>query len=202
MKIIVDILMFIILILEFSKAYLSNFVHEVLGILLVALIIIHLILNRNYIKVIFKGKYNLSRIIMLVVNALFFISMITTIILGICISQSLFTNISTFNSQISKLHIILSSASLIILGLHLGINLKTILAKMKIFKNKYVSIIVGLLMSGYGIYSIFNVEFLNHIRGQVVFASYDSNVLIGFLGYASIVLFISIITHNIYKYCK
>ena len=75
MKIIIDIIMFILMLLEFSRGYMKPIFHEIIGILLLVCIIIHLILNRNYIKNIFNGKYNLKRYIMLIVNSILFISL-------------------------------------------------------------------------------------------------------------------------------
>ena len=49
-KIIIDMLMFILILLEFSRGYMKPIYHEIIGILLFILVIIHLILNRNYIK--------------------------------------------------------------------------------------------------------------------------------------------------------
>ena len=88
-KLIVDILLFILMILEFSRMYMPPIWHEIIGILLIVLIIIHLILNRNYIKNIFKGKYNLKRIIMLIINVLFMISFILSCIFGLLSSEEL-----------------------------------------------------------------------------------------------------------------
>ena len=56
------------MLLEFSSIYLPPEIHEIIGILLVVLVIIHLILNRKYLKSIPKGKYNLKRMVMLVIN--------------------------------------------------------------------------------------------------------------------------------------
>jgi len=71
---IVDILMFILILLEFSRGYLEPIFHEIFGIGLLILLIIHLILNKNYIKNILKGKYNTKRYIMLIINLSFFIT--------------------------------------------------------------------------------------------------------------------------------
>ena len=73
-KIVIDILMFVLILLEFSKAYMSPIWHELFGLLLVVLIIIHLILNKSYLKSINKGNYTIKRFIMLISNILFFLN--------------------------------------------------------------------------------------------------------------------------------
>ena len=49
-KIIVDILLFILIIIEYSRLYINPTVHEIIGIGLIILIILHIYLNRNYFK--------------------------------------------------------------------------------------------------------------------------------------------------------
>lgn len=49
-RLVVDILLFILMIFEFSRMYMPTILHEIIGILLLVLVVIHLILNRNYIK--------------------------------------------------------------------------------------------------------------------------------------------------------
>ena len=73
-KLIVDIIMFILMLLEFSRLYTGALLHELIGIALLILIIIHLILNKNYLLNILKAKYNVRSIIMLITNILLIIS--------------------------------------------------------------------------------------------------------------------------------
>lgn len=70
-KIIVDILLLILMLIEYSRAQIPAEIHEITGICLIILVIIHLILNRKYLKSIPKGKYNLKRSLMLIVNLCF-----------------------------------------------------------------------------------------------------------------------------------
>lgn len=77
-KITVDILMGITIILEFVS--LPILIHEILGIGLIFLIILHIKYNKNYFKAIFKGKYTLKRTIDLIINIGLLISLTITII--------------------------------------------------------------------------------------------------------------------------
>ena len=65
-KITVDILMGVAIILEFIS--LPILIHEIIGIGLVFLIILHIKFNKNYFKAIPKGKYTLKRTIDLIIN--------------------------------------------------------------------------------------------------------------------------------------
>lgn len=75
-KLIIDILLFILMLLEFSKMYMLSILHEIIGIFLIILVIIHLILNKNYIKNIPKTKYNIRKMFILITNILFILSFI------------------------------------------------------------------------------------------------------------------------------
>jgi cytochrome b len=49
-KMIVDILLLILMLIEYSKTYLPSEIHEIIGILLIVLVAIHLALNKKYLK--------------------------------------------------------------------------------------------------------------------------------------------------------
>ena len=103
-KLIIDILMFILMILEFSRLFTGALLHELIGITLFILVIIHLILNKNYILNIRKAKYNVKSIIMLITNILLVISFLLTIVFGLLSSQETLTFLNVHNLTIVKLH--------------------------------------------------------------------------------------------------
>lgn len=111
-KLIVDILMFILMLLEFSRMYMPTILHEIFGITLLLLVILHLILNKNYLKSIDKGKYNLKRTIMLITNILLIISFFLSILFGILSSQDLLKFMNIGNMNIISLHKTISYISL------------------------------------------------------------------------------------------
>lgn len=198
-KIVVDILLLLLLVTEFSKLYFTSFIHELVGLLLLVVVIIHLILNRNYLKNIFKGKYNFNRLILLLVNVGMFLSMILSIIFGIMVSQSIFKSISSFNLGISRLHYITSYLSLLLVGIHLGLNLNQIKSKMSFFNNKIVCYIIDIIVIVYGIYSFIKVDFIGRITGNNILFMIETNVVFNYMRYLSLILMFSIITYLINK---
>lgn len=128
-KISVDILMIIAIILEFLS--LPILIHEAVGIILLFLILAHLKLNEKYFKAITKGKYTLKRTINLIVNIGLIISLFTTIISGIFLSQKSLKNIKIGNTKMSHIHKSSSVVSLVFLVLHLLTNRKKFLNGMK-----------------------------------------------------------------------
>ena len=194
MKLIVDILMFILMLLEFSRGYMKPIFHEILGISLIVLLIMHLILNKNYIKNIFKGKYNFKRITILIINSLFMTTLLLSIIFGILSSQDLLTFLNVGSLTLIKLHKIFAYISLIFLGLHLGINLNKIIS----FKSKTLSILIII----YGVYSFIKLDIFNHLIGKYGFSMLTDSIILNTIRYLSVILMITIITNYIYQFIK
>ena len=111
MKKIVNILLFFLLILEFSRVYLPTVSHEIIGTLLIVLMIIHLIQNKAYFKNLAKGKYNNKRTTMLVVNILFTTTFVLSVLFGLLSSQDLFRFLNINSLSIIKLHKIFAFCS-------------------------------------------------------------------------------------------
>ena len=128
-KMIVDILLLILMLIEYSKTYLPSVIHEIIGIALIILVVIHLILNKNYLKSINNGKYNSRRKALLIVNIVFFISFGLTCLFGILSSHYILPFLNIENLTIISYHKILAYITLILLGIHLGFNLDKMFKK-------------------------------------------------------------------------
>lgn len=182
--------MLLLMLLEYSKVHLSSEIHELIGILLIILVIIHLILNRNYLKAIPKRKYNFKRKALLVINISFFAVFGLTAIFGILSNQYLLSSLNIGNLSIISYHKILAYVCLILLGMHLGFNLEKIFKKIDSKLIYLIDIAIILL----GAYSMIQVDFFNHITGNLGFSQISGNLLINTLEYLSIILSITIIT--------
>ena len=192
-KIVVDIMMFILMLLEYSRAYLPSEIHEIIGICLIILVLIHLILNRKYFKAIPKGKYPFKRSFMLIVNVLFIITFSATCITGLLSSQDILTVMNIGNLTTIYLHKIFAYASIIVLGMHLGVNLTKLFNK---FENKLIYITIIIL----GAYSFIAVDFWNHLTGNYGFSLVTGNIIINTMEYLLIILMFSTITHLIFDF--
>ena len=182
-KIIVDILLFILIIIEYSRLYINPTVHEIIGIGLIILIILHIYLNRNYFKSIKKGKYNFKRSFKLVINITFLIVFILTCIFGILSSQ--FLSIGSLTTI--YLHKIFAYLSVLLLGLHLSFNINPLIAKIPYKKAIFPILII------FGIYSLIQVDFWNHLTGRYGFSMLSGNIAINSIYYIGIVLMIIVL---------
>lgn len=182
-KIIVDILLFILMIIEYSRLYINPTVHEIIGIILIILIIFHIYLNRNYFKSIKKGKYNFKRSFKLGVNIAFLVVFLLTCIFGIFSSQ--FLSIGSLTTI--YLHKIFAYLSVILLGLHLSFNINPLIAKIPYKKAIFPILII------FGIYSLIQVDFWNHLTGRYGFSMLSGNIAINSIYYIGIVLMIIVL---------
>lgn len=180
-KIIVDILLVILTLIEFSRVYLNPTAHEVIGIFLIMLLIMHLILNRNYLKAIHKGRYNFKRTLKLIVNLALLVMFILMCIMGLLSSQATLTFLNIGNLTTVYLHKIFSYITLIILGMHLGLSIK--------FKeNNTIFYIIYAVIIALGIYSFAHTDFLNHLTGNFGFSLANTSLLINTVEYGCILL--------------
>ena len=206
MKIIIDILMLVLMLLEYSKIYTGQLVHEIIGIVLLLLFLTHNILNINFYKNLFKGKHNLTRGITTVVDLSFLICMLLTIILGIPISQKIFKFLGLKgNMTFRKLHTIFGYWGLVILSIHIGLHFNMIFAKLN---NKTLAIkklikvmvyLIEIVIILFGIKVMMNNNFADYLIGNASFAIPSGNIMISFLNNLSMVMAIALIVYNLEK---
>lgn len=92
-KIIIDVLMLIVFIALMCNQLTGIFTHEILGVSVIVLFIIHQILNINFYKNLFKGKYNKLRVGLTIINILLIIMMIIMIVSALMVSEYLFQDL-------------------------------------------------------------------------------------------------------------
>ena len=207
-KMVIDILMLILMILEYSKLYTGQLLHEIFGITLLGLFVIHNILNINFYKALFKGKYNSQRIITTITDLAFLLCMLFTIILGIPISDKVFKFLG-LNGNITtrKLHTIFGYWGLVILSIHLGLHFKMIFSKIsKKAKNnkilRIVTYIIQALIIIYGIKLMLDNNLADYLIGKSSFAIPTGNIIISFINNFVIIFAIGLIIYSIEKIIK
>ena len=159
-KIIIDLLLIIDTFILVNMDITGHLIHEILGITMAILLLIHIVTNWNWIKSVTKNikKVNKKAKIMYVVNILTMIVYLSTILFGIIISHELFKFETSSNYIFVITHIIFGRLSIIIMLIHIGIHLDRIL---KSVKNKNIKtslyiiyIILSIFISTYSIYTL------------------------------------------------
>ncbi len=131
LKIIIDILLFIITIALFNIGLIGNLMHEILGIALAILIIIHILLNFKWIKQVTKNfkKTNTKTKIMYIIDILIMIIYLRAIICGILIANEVFNFHMSSSLGLVLTHLILGRLAIITMFIHLGLHLDRIFKK-------------------------------------------------------------------------
>ena len=197
-KIIVDALMTIIFVLLMCRQITGVFTHEILGVAVIVLFIIHQILNINYYKGLLKGKYNRLRTAYLIIDILLLIMMIVMIISAIFISQDVFKFLNLGNELIGRnLHNISVYTIYVLIGLHMGLHYNSII------KNKNTRIVanvfLGLMGLLFGINGFIKKKFIEKITLKLMYPLYsEENIIVFLLDYIGILLMFVMIGYIIY----
>ncbi len=152
----------------------GDVLHEWLGIGMTVILIFHHILNCKWYKSIFKGKYSPYRIVMTAVNLLLLVSIALTALSGMSMSGHavafMYGLINVMTAR--KLHLAMSYWSFILMGVHIGLHMKAMTAKLP---NKGKMIFKAILtgVSGVGLWLFLKSGIVNYITFKMHFAFLD-----------------------------
>lgn len=203
-KITVDIIMTMLFFVLMAYHFTGDAIHEYLGFSLFIFFILHHILNFNWYKNIYKGKYNFNRILNTFINTMLFLCMAGLMISGILFSQRVlgFLNIHNSGMFTRRLHMISNSWAFIFMSAHLGMHWGMFINKN--FIKKQISIIIALFVSIYGVVSFIKRGLYNKMFLLVEFAffDYEEPVIFFFMDYVSIMGLFIFITYCLKKISK
>ena len=159
-KRIVDMVLTVLLMFLMAYQVTGDVLHEWLGIGMTATLVLHHILNRKWYKSVFKGKYSPYRITMTAVNTLMLISIALTALSGMSMSGHAvpfmygFINVMTARN----LHLAMSYWSFILMGIHIGLHMKAMTAKLP-EKGKMIFKVILTGVSGTGLWLFFEKRY-------------------------------------------
>ena len=134
MRRIIDVCMSIVLLFLMAYQVTGETLHEWIGIGMTALVIIHQILNRKWYAALFKGKYRPYRIVTTAVNILLLLSFALTAFCGMSMSGHAVPFLYGMApvSFARQMHLSMSHWAFVLMGLHIGLHIPAITAKMKL----------------------------------------------------------------------
>ena len=181
--------------------------HEVIGVAMFCLFIAHHILNFGWIKSLFKGRYDLRRIVNTAVNALVFLCMIGLMYSGIVISKHVFTFVNIGGAMFARtVHMLSAYWGLVLMSVHLGMHISQMAERMKL-KNKALiwslRIIFGII-GAVGIYAFISQKFTDYLFGKVQFAFFDTSAsaVLTVLQYLSVMVLFAYIGYMVQSILK
>ena len=213
-KLAVDLLMTILLLLLMGYQFWGEAEHEWIGAGMLALFIAHHLLNRNWHKNIFKGKYTALRTVTLCVDVLILISMLAQMYSGIVMSRYVFSflPIETGMSLARRLHILGAFWGFLLMSLHLGLHWNMVLGmfqKMARIKksSKIRSIstfIAGFATAGYGVWVFISRDFPTYLflKSEFVFLDYSESKILFYKDYIALMGLCIFIAHYGLKLCR
>ena len=202
-----DILMTAALPVLMCYSIVGETAHEVIGIAMFVLFILHHILNFGWIKSLFKGKYDLRRGVNTAVNALVFLCMVGLMYSGIVISKHVFTFVNIGGAMTARtIHMLCAYWGLVMMSVHLGMHISQMAVRMKLENNGLIwslRIISG-MVGAVGIYEFISLKFTDYLLGKVQFAFIDTNAsaVLTALQYLSVMVLFAYIGYMVQSILK
>jgi len=143
LRITLDMSMTVLLLCAYAFQIIGRTAHIWVGIVIFVLFAVHIFINRNWFKMMFKGKYTIRRIAMTAVNILLVLAAVTMMITGVLEARQIHTTTAYWFLLLIGIH----------LGLHWGIFTKFI------NKNNFIITVMRMLaclFAAFGVWSFFD----------------------------------------------
>ena len=206
-KLAVDVLMTLALLFLMGYHFWGEILHEWVGAGMFLLFIAHHILNGHWYKTLFKGKYNVLRILTLCTTSLVLVSMLAQMYSGIVMSRYLFDCLP-FNGGMSlarRLHILGAYWGFLLMSLHLGLHWNMILGmfrkaagiKSKAKSRSIIAFVVGLVIAAYGLWAFIGRDFSTYLflKSEFVFLDYSEAKILFYIDYLALMGLCIFIAH-------
>ena len=192
-KTILDILMTSALPVLMAYSLVGETLHEIVGTAMLALFILHHVLNRRSTAAMFKGRQTAVRIVNTVLNIILFAVMILLPVSGIVMSKHLYTFLPTSGlSAIARTtHLLLSYWGFVLMSLHLGFHADVWLSRLKRKKAAFIILSVVLsLIAAYGVYAFIANRLYEYmfLKTRFVFFDYGKPLILHFAEYVSMIV--------------
>ena len=193
-KIAVDILMTLALLFLMGYQFWLDAAHEWVGAGMFLLFILHHILNGNWYRTIFKGKYTPARSLQLDIDLLVFLAMVGLMVSGIILSNQVFDflNIRGGMGFVRLLHMAASYWGFVLMALHLGLHWGMFLGMARKVLNlrpswtwQILFIVLGAAVAVYGFIAFIRRNLLTYmlVRTHFVFFGFSEPIPLFYLDY-------------------
>ena len=210
LKIAVDIGMTVMLLLLMTYELIGAAAHEWLGIGIFGLFVVHHILNRKWIRCVFKGKYALFRIWQTILVIGILLTMVGSMYSGVILSEHAlsFLPIKGGWAFARSLHMVCAYWGFILMSLHLGLHWGMMVGMAKRFiketpiVGKYLFRVIALLAAGYGAYAFIQREIGRYmfLKNHFAFFNFEEPLVFFLVDYMAVMwCFVWISQNNILR---
>ncbi len=175
-KKVVDALLTVLLLCLMAYQVTGETLHEFGGIAITLLLIVHHILNIKWYRSLFKGKYNVCRIVTVGLNTLLLASIAITALCGMAMSSHAVPFLYGMLpiSFARRFHLAMSFWSFILMGLHLGFHIPAMTAGMtRNAKASYIFAAASVAAAGAGFWLFVKNGIPDYIFFRTPFAFFD-----------------------------
>ena len=203
LRLTLDIAMTILSIILMGGNYFfpADIVHEILGVGLFVLWVIHVILNRRWYGAIFKGKYKPYRIMQTVINCGILICTIFLMVSGIILSNHVFTflGIESGLGFARIAHLLASHWYYLFMSLHIGLHVGMIVNKIisQGRTRKIILYTILALVCAYGVYAFIARGVWKYLilQQQFFFFDLERGYILFAIDYISIIILFAAISN-------
>ena len=197
-----DILMTLLSIILMGGTILfpNDRVHQICGIALVILWVVHIVLNRRWYGALFKGQYKPYRIMQLIVNCGVLICALLLLISGLLMAWFIPSEwVGGALGFARTTHLLASHWYYIFMAFHIGVHAAMIANKMKI--HGLVPRIICIIISLYGVYAFIIRGVWKYMFGlqQFFFFDFERGYMLFVLDYISIIVLFGTLSYYIGK---
>ncbi len=195
---ILDAAMLLLLPLLMAYSLIGEAFHEVAGMLMLALFLLHHWFNRAWWRNLFRGRYSPQRVFQTALNLLLLLFMIVQPLCGVLMSKHLFMFLPTdgLSSVARAIHLPLANWGFVLMSIHAGTHLGAMLPG-----GRKKAVVLGCLgvLSPYGAYAFFKRQIPDYMLLRLVFAFFDySEPRVFFLAdYLAVMVFFALLGYGI-----
>jgi hypothetical protein len=212
LKIAVDIGMTVMLLLLMTYELIGAAAHEWLGIGIFGLFVVHHILNRKWIRCVFKGKYAVFRIWQTILVIGILLTMVGSMYSGVILSEHALTFLPIKGGRAfaREVHMISAYWGFILMSLHLGLHWSMMMGIAKRFVKetpivgKYLFRVFALLAAGYGAYAFIQREIGRYmfLKNHFAFFNFEEPLVFFLVDYMAVMWCFVWISHYLSKVLK
>ena len=195
---ILDAAMLLLLPMLMAYSLIGEAFHEAAGTLMLALFLLHHGINREWWKSLFRGQYSPQRVFQTTLNLSLLLFMIVQPLCGILMSKHLFAYLPTAGmaSVARTIHLPLAYWGFVLMSLHAGTHLRSILPK---GKGRRTAIVILSAVSLYGVYAFFKRQIPDYmfLKMQFVYFDYSEPRIFFLTDLLAVIVFFALLGYGI-----
>ena len=212
-KLSIDFFMAVLMLAAMAYHLTGNTIHELLGVSLLALFIVHNILNRRWYQTVLKRKHNARRILNTAVNLLLVVMMLILMVSSVLISRTLFAFIPVDGGLIARqIHILATYWGFILISIHIGMHWRMIIGMVRKISGisslnrgrTFAVRVMAVLIAVYGVYAFFARDVGSKLILYYTYSywNFDESAIFFFTDYVSIMGVYICVTYYVLKFVR